>query len=90
MSRSWERSEEQPSEETGDTGLEAQRLQEGAIAHSGPQCLQSPHQLNHAEKRVGQVVAHSRAKDHAEEDPRVVRHDSQHHEVAYDHLNNMD
>lgn len=71
-------------------GLEVQHLEEGAPGLSSHQCLHSPQQLNHAEKWVGKVVAHSRAQDHTQENPGVVGHYSQHHEVADDHLSNMD
>lgn len=64
------------------SGTEASSLQPSALHISGP--------LRHVEKWVGQVVAHSRAQDHTEENPGVVGHNSQHHKVANYHLNDMD
>lgn len=60
-----------------------------------PQVLPAPraltlNQLSHVEKWVGQVVAHTGAQDHAEENPGVVGHNRQHHEVAHDHLSDME
>lgn len=44
----------------------------------------------HAEQWVHHKVAQSRACNHPEEDPCVVRHDSQHQRVAHHHLNHVE